>query len=237
MYEPIGRVSPRSIFCASLMLLSALICGVALPSAARAQDDAQRMDWHYDGVLGTSLDVTMYGGDERAMEDAMAAALAEIHRLEMIFSTYTEDSELMRLNRERRTDSASPELLEVVELCESWMAVSGGVFSCRLGEVKARWDRAEREDVAPIVSELLPLARAGRSGTVTVDAQAGSIALGEGVSLDPSGLAKGYIIDRAVATLLEALPPETPLKLDIGGDARYHGAPPGGEGWEIDIAD
>ncbi|HWK55525.1 MAG TPA: DUF2271 domain-containing protein [Hyphomicrobiales bacterium] len=207
-----------------------LACG-----AAHGADDAVSL--HYDGVLGTSLDLTLYGVAREPAEAASAAALTEIARLDAILSSYRDDSELMRLNRSHASSAASTELLDVVELCETWLRRSEERFSCRLGSLIAHWREAETEQAIPDRPTLRHEARAIAEGSVTVARQSGSVQMDPAIALETSGLAKGYVIDRALAVLREQLPQAVAIKLDIGGDAAYWGSPPGAAGWEVGIAD
>jgi len=217
-----------------LLLLST---SLAWPIIAAEPDLVVRLDQHYDGVLGTSLDLTLFATDIAQMESAAAAALAEIARLEQILSTWLPTSELMQLNAAGTTTAASAELLEVASLCEDWFQRTAGSFSCRLGAIFARWDAAEREQTMPLVSAMLPLARAANTATIAIDSARSSIAIDPAFGFDPTGLAKGYIIDRAMAVLRAALPEAKALKLDIGGDASYWGSPPAEQGWLVQVAD
>lgn len=213
-------------------LWAILLCA----TSALAQPEPVRLEQHYDNVLGTSLDVTMWGPDSARMEAAVTAALAEITRLDGILSTWRDDSTLMILNRNRSGTDLPQELLDVVTLCESWRERSEGVFSCRLGQVAQTWKTAQEQQKLPVVVDLLKLARQINQAALTVDAGKRSITLGDGIDLEPSGLSKGYIIDRAVAVLRAEVPDATAIKLDIGGDALYWGAPPASEGWEVQVA-
>ena len=201
-----------------------------------AQSEPVSLEQHYDGVLGTSLDVTMWGTDSARMEAGVTAALTEIARLDAILSTWREDSTVMMLNRSRSADNLPAELMEVVTLCESWRARSDGVFSCRLGQVAQVWKTANEQQKLPVVMDLLKLARQINQAELTINPATSAITLGDGIDLELSGLATGYIIDRAVAVLRAAVPEVTAIKLDIGGDAMYWGAPPGTEGWEVQVA-
>ncbi|HWK54285.1 MAG TPA: DUF2271 domain-containing protein, partial [Hyphomicrobiales bacterium] len=206
-------------------------------ASAAAQPTAEAVEQHYDNVLGTSLDLTVHTPDPARVETAAAAALAEIARLDGILSTWHDDSVLMRLNRERRGTDLPQELIDVVTLCESWRERSGGVFSCRLGRVAQVWQDAQQKQQLPVALELLQLSRRIDQAAITVDTERRAITLGEDIELEPSGLAKGYIIDRAMTVLRAALPEATAIKLDIGGDAFYWGAPPDEDGWPVLVAD
>ncbi len=213
-----------------------LWCILPGTTASLAQPAPQQVVQHYDGVLGTSLDVSLWGPEKAELEQAVAAALEEIARLEALLSTWREDSVLMQLNRNRSGTGLPPELIEVVSLCETWRERSGGIFSCRLGSFTRRWQQAQEAQQLPVVLELLKQAREINQAPLDIDAARGAITLGAGIELEPSGLAKGYIIDRAMAVLRAEAASATALKLDIGGDALYWGSPPGSEGWPVQVA-
>ncbi|MDR2212398.1 MAG: DUF2271 domain-containing protein [Pseudomonadales bacterium] len=202
-----------------------------------AQNAPAPVQEHYDGVLGTSLDISLYSPDAARAEAAITAALAEIARLDAILSTWRDDSVLMRLNRERSGGDLPQELLDVVSLCEFWRERSNGVFSCRLGRIERIWQEARQTQQLPAAQELLQLSRRINQATLDIDAERRAITLGEDIELDPSALAKGYIIDKAAAVLRAELPEAAAIKLDIGGDAFYWGTPPGSEGWQVQVAD
>jgi len=217
-----------------------LLCGIFLISAClpvSAAEDSQSLVRHYENVLGTSMDLIVYGGIQAEQERAADVAVAEIARLEQILSTWRDDSEIMVLNRERTTSQASADLLQVTEACESWMALSSGAFSCRMGQVIKLWDLAEANQEQPIVPNMLPTARTAQQGTIQIDSAARQITLEEAIDLDPSGLAKGYIIDQAMTVLKRELPDATAIKLDIGGDSSYWGAPPNEDAWQVQVSD
>jgi thiamine biosynthesis lipoprotein len=211
----------------SILLLTASL----VPVLASAQD----LSRHYEEVLGTSLDISIYVNDQSNAEAAIDAAVAEIARLEQALSTYREDSELMQLNLSRSSDSASQALLDVLASCEEWIDRSQGTFSCRLGQVIDFWDAAEEAQQVPTRNDALAVARAARIGEISIDAN--SIRLDEGIDVEPSGLAKGYIIDKGMEVLRRELPEAAAIKLDIGGDSVYWGTPPGEDGWDVMVAD
>ena len=77
---------------------SILIMAAALIQPAAAESFA----FHADHVLGTSLDMKIETTSQSSAELAWFAARSEIDRLEALFSTWRNDSEISRLNRERR---------------------------------------------------------------------------------------------------------------------------------------
>src|SRR5690606_10255623 len=135
------------------LLLSALIVAPALHA-----QEMQHFESHYENVLGTTLDLSMYAPDMAQMEAAAEAAVAEIARMDAIVSNYRADSEVMRLNRERMVTGASQELLDIVELCAQWERQTQKRFSCKLGRIIALWNEAERTQQLPDRMELQRLA-------------------------------------------------------------------------------
>jgi FAD:protein FMN transferase len=202
--------------------------------AARAADIFEQ---HYDGVLGTSLDVTIHGVAPAQAASAAQAMLADIARLEQTLSTFRAGSELMQLNAKHATTAASADLLTVLHACQQWQERSAGKFSCRLGSILKIWDDAEKQQVLPERPVVREQARALATAKFEIDATQRKITLDPMLSLEPSGLAKGYIIDRALASLRAKLPTATALKVDIGGDASYWGAPPAQSHWQVAVAD
>jgi thiamine biosynthesis lipoprotein len=213
-----------------------LLC--LLPGALLAQD-IQRFEQHYDDVLGTTLDLTLYGPDSAALASAANAALAEIKRLDAIFSSRNNNSEVTRLNRERLINGASPELLEIIELCTKWEGLAQQRFSCKLGRVINAWNQAEQTQMLPDRIQLRMLATTiAAAPAPTFYRGSSTITLPEPVELEFSGIAIGYIIDHAFYLLRKAVPDATGIKVDIGGDALYWGQPPlsDGTGWRVSIA-
>jgi len=128
-------------------------------------------------VMGMPISIHLRGASAlgEAAERAVAEAFAVFREMDRIFSTYRDDSDLMRLRREEVVLSdASPLLHEALAIGE----------------------QAERDTVGAFTT-LLPT--------------------GEGdLAFDPTGLVKGWAVDRAAARLLDL--PGTSACLNAGGD-------------------
>lgn len=222
------RLPSRAVF---------LLC--CLPSLAAAQEaevtEFEHLEQHYEGVLGTTLDLSIYAPDVAAMEAAAESALREIARLDAIFSNYRSDSEVARLNRERLLTGVSYELLDVVELCAQWEKTTQQRFSCKLGRIIAAWNEAERTQVLPERMAMQRLALAIAAAQPAFFRGTRTINLPEPVDLELSGIATGYIIDHLLELLRKQLPDAVAIKIDIGGDAIYWGQPPGTTGWRVGV--
>ncbi len=180
----------------------------AMPAQAREAETA-RFTFARDGVLGTSLDLTVQTVRPEEAARVELAVLAEIERLRRILSTYDPASEISRVKF--GAEIQSPELAELLTAYDTWTVRSGGALSARLGEVKRLWRDAADSGRAP-------------------DAAALRAALDAPGALNVDALGKGYIIDRAVAVARRLAPAGL---LDIGGDLRAWGE----VNWLVGVAD
>ena len=191
---------------------------------------------HFDGVLGTSMDITVIGAAEGRAVGAIGQTVAEVERLEALLSSYREDSEVARLNRLRELEQPSAELRALLDQCRRWAQLSQNRFSCKLGRVRTAWREAEHAQAPPDRVRLRRLARDIAATELAPDPDGSNpLRLPELVDLDPGGIAKGFIVDRALDAVREALPEAVAIKVDIGGDARYWGTPPRSDGWQVGI--
>ncbi|MBK0052827.1 DUF2271 domain-containing protein [Stenotrophomonas sp. S39] len=214
----------------SLFLLAICMALSGLPSVA-----AGAAELHRDDVLGTSLDLRIDAPEAQAAA-AGRAALAEIERLDALLSRWRADSELSRFNATTAPQELSHDLRAVLRLCEEWRARTEGLFSCRLGGLAQRWQQAQESGVLPTREALRALASDANAAEVRLDDRQ-PVTRPPAVIFDVDALAKGYIIDRALAAARAAAPAATAIGLDIGGDARYWQADGAGQAWPVGVAD
>jgi thiamine biosynthesis lipoprotein len=120
---------------------------------------------------------------------AVDEAFAWLRRVDVVFSTYKNDSEISRLNRgELAPADVSAEVRRVLDECERLREETGGYFDAR------------------------------------VRADAG---------VDPSGLVKGWSVDRAAEILAEA--GATTFSIYAGGDVLTRGYPEPERVWRVAI--
>ncbi|VFR90172.1 Thiamin biosynthesis lipoprotein ApbE [plant metagenome] len=214
----------------STLLLAIFVTLCTLLGAA-----ARAAELHRDDVLGTSLDLRIDAPADQAMA-AERAVLAEIARLDVVLSRWREDSELSRFNASVEPQDLSCDLRTVLGLCEEWRARTEGLFSCRMGALAQRWQQAQESGLLPTREELRVLASAAAAAEVSLD-DSRPVARPQAVLFDVDALAKGYIIDRALAAARAAAPAATAISLDIGGDAHYWQSSGAGEAWQVGVAD
>ena len=215
--------------------LGVLMAGAGATAAFALPVQAQAQAWrfHADPVLGTSLDVVAMAGDRTTARVAADAALAEIARLDRVLSGWRDDSELSRLNRSGAAP-VSPELFEVLSACEHWRRETDGAFDARQGAVFAQ----RRENPGADPAAITRLWDTAAEADVRLDAATRTVFRPEPVRFAPEALAKGYVVDAALASARAAAPGLSGLMIDIGGDLRCWGAgPDGAKGWIVGVAD
>ena len=104
-----------------------------------------------------------------------------------------------------------------------------------MGAVRNAWRAAEDSQTVPNRKDLRALARKLRLTELPPAAER-PYRLPDHVQLDLGGIAKGYIIDRAIVAMSEAAPDASGIKVDIGGDGLYRGTLTGGERWRVGLS-
>lgn len=183
-------------------------------------------------VLGTRLDVRLRAENEAAARAAMQRARAEIARLDRVFNWRDAGSELGRLNASKR-HVASDDLFTVVAAAERWRAASSGAYSARLGRLLEAWRGAV---AMPDRAQTADWAREIASAPVELDQATRMIVRPDVVRFDLDGIAKGFIVDRALEAAM-ASEGVFGAMIDIGGDVRVAGAAPDEAGWSIGLPD
>ena len=218
-------------------LLSALWlwnAALAAPTAGAREGPSLRVH-HRENVLGTSFEMVIVGIDDKSQDAVVAATLTEIQRLEKLLSSWQPESELSRVNVAASAVDVSAELAEVLALCEDWRRRTGSAFSCRIGELIRQWRALEGKSDLPDRTALRKLARTLDRLDITV--RQDDFVRPPTLRWDIDGVAKGYVLDKALSVARRQAPRASGIGIDIGGDAIYFGHAPEGKPWRIAVAD
>ncbi|WP_228473015.1 FAD:protein FMN transferase [Streptomyces cyaneochromogenes] len=140
--------------------------------------------------MGTVFSFDVRGGDPGAVQSALEEAVAGLHRVDEVFSTYRDDSQVSRLARDELTvDDCDPDVAEVLALAAQAERISEGWFSTRYE---------------------------GR--------------------LDPTGIVKGWSVERAARRLVD-VPGVTGVSVNGGGDVQLLGVPGPQRPWRVGVSD
>lgn len=153
-------------------------------------------------ALGVEAGMQFLHYSRAAVAKAVAASVAEIYRLEAIFSLYRDESELVRLNRDGRLDRASPELIAVLAEARRISEISNGAFDITVQPLWALHRRHYANGTTPKEREVRAILELVDYRGVEVSGQKVYLAR-PGMRLTLNGIAQGYITDR-VAELVRA---------------------------------
>lgn len=179
-----------------------------------AQENSKH--FHYANVLGTSFDIDIDASNSKAIEPAIEQMLAQIKQLELVLSTWRNNSEISQLNTDKKAQSLSAELSEVLGLCQHWRNKSQQHFSCRMGALKKVWLQAVTNKAIPDRVQLRALA--SRLNKLSIDRQSEPMVIDDDLIFDLDGVAKGYILDKVMKELVSSLPSARTISLNLGGD-------------------
>lgn len=165
-------------------------------------------------LLGTIVEIEVDGAGPAIAERAIAAAFDAIALVQRLMSFHDCDSDLGRINREafRKPVRVHPLTARVLRRAHAFHAASEGLFDCAVGfELMRR--------------ELLPSDGLGHVSTGSIAALLvsadDSVSLAAPVAIDLGGIAKGFAVDRAIATLRAAGIRQATV--NAGGDLRVMG--------------
>jgi thiamine biosynthesis lipoprotein len=182
--------------------------------------------------MGLPVRIRLYSANEEAAGPAAAAAFTRVAALDQMMSDYRPDSELRRLGS--AWSPVSRELFAVLERAIEIADETGGAYDPTVGPLVALWRDARQSHRLPDASAIDTAKTLVGWRLVQLDAARPAVRLArEGVRLDLGGIAKGYIIQQA----LQAMIPfgVTRALVEAGGDIVVGDAPPGRDGWSIDV--
>jgi FAD:protein FMN transferase len=215
--------------------ITGLFAGATLAGrAVRGESGEQLIRW--DGsVLGAVSSLELYHADRSAAERLIEECLAEVGRLERIFSLYRPDSALARLNRDGRLDDPPPELTAVLAQSLHFSEISGGAFDVT---VQPLWTLYADHFARPDADPAGPPDAAIEAAKAFVDYRQVQVSVNRlalakpGMGLTFNGIAQGYITDSVVALLRRRGVDKVLAQLDA---YRSSGRHPDGRSWHVGI--
>jgi thiamine biosynthesis lipoprotein len=200
----------------------------------------------YEGTrlsMGCVYAIVAYGEDAAALPRIVDEALDEVDRIDRLMSNYKPESPLSRLNREAASPgfatpvAVDPELFDMIAESLRYSRESDGAFDITVGPLMKAWGFFNADGHMPATRVLDEARRRVGYRHVLLDPSAHTIRFDQrGVELDLGGIAKGYAVDRVVSLLRERH--VAAALVSAGGSTLYAlGAPPGEEGWEVNVQD
>jgi thiamine biosynthesis lipoprotein len=166
--------------------------------------ESSESNW-YSGeqaIMGTAVQVTLWSGTRAAAEAAIAAVMAEMHRIDHAMSPHKPESELSRINREAAAGpvALSREMCGLLARAIEFSHRSGGAFDITYASAGRLYDY--RAHIKPGEAQLAEARAAIGYRHLLLDPTAGTLRFTHpGTRIDLGGFAKGHAVDRSVAIL------------------------------------
>jgi thiamine biosynthesis lipoprotein len=158
-------------------------------------------------LMGTMVEVTIMDGGSRGadgLDSAVEAAYQEIKRLEQLFSSYLPLSDVSRIsaNAGKGPVVVSPEVAAVTAEAIRMAVLTHGAFDPTIGALGRVWSFSGEVKEVPAQDTVARLRALVDYRAVIVDTRASTVELKKpGMAFNLGGIAKGYIVGRAVEVL------------------------------------
>jgi thiamine biosynthesis lipoprotein len=222
-----------------VLVATAPVCGaepIASPPAPAETEPAVARLVETRRLMGVPWTITVFA-DDATGRPAIAAAFAEVSRLEGILSDYDPESELSRLSATAPAAAPVPvgdDLWRVLEQAAAIRDATGGGFDITVGPLTTLWRRSRGSGRLPPADKLATAREAVGPTTILLDPAARTCRLlRSGMRLDPGGIGRGDALDRAREVL--AARGVAAALIECSGDVAVSGPPPGAAGWRIAV--
>lgn len=217
-------------------LITVAAAAAGLPLLLKATGAQARLVTWEGTTLGAPSSIKLYATDEGKARAAITAALAELARLEAVFSVYRADSAISALNRDGRIDNAPADFVALLNKSLDLARISEGRYDPTVQPVWQTYFRhftaANPDANGPSRAQLD--AALALVGWHNVEVSGKSVAFAKpGMGLTLNSGAQGYITDK-VAEVLRAHGFERMI-VDMG-EPRALSTKPDGSAWRIGIA-
>ncbi len=191
-------------------------------------------------AMGSQCRLTVFNDGS----DLVPMAREFIDRLESAWSRFRPDSELSQLAlRSGVPTLVGPETSVLIDRARRAWSATGGLFDPTMADELADLgydrDHLELEPAGAGETVTVPgnvtTMRRSRCGEIVHDLASGLAWLPPGVAVDPGGIGKGLAADLTADRLTEA--GALGGFIDLGGDIRFFGRPPGRADWEVEVED
>ncbi len=186
-------------------------------------------------IMGTRITVEIEHKDKNQGQQAIAAVMQEMRRIDASMSPYKPDSELARLNRGAASKSVvvSDEMFELLKRSKDFSRLTQGAFDITFASAGFLYDY--RAQIKPDSRDLKQAVDAISYHNIRLEQAQRSVSYSKpGVKIDLGGIAKGHAVDNSIS-LLQKMGVKNAL-VTAGGDTRVIGRR-WGRPWHIGIRD
>ncbi len=205
-------------------------------SLAAAPAEAKEVFSRAELAMGTLISVQIKADKQEESDICYDAAAAEINRLEKIFSSYIEDSDVSRINATPgQWVAITPETAELLALSVEMAGLTEGAFDPTVGSLVKLWSADQVYHRIPADEEIQEALKYVGYDKIEVKEENGQhfAKIGEHQRITLGGIAKGYILDRVIEVVNKKGCPDA--LLSFGGDVTGTGTNAEDVPWRLGI--
>lgn len=189
-------------------------------------------------LMGNRFEISVVTDDEEKGNGLVAAAVAEIQRIEKLLTTFSDSSEtnLINANAGIQPVPVSTETLELIQRSIQISKITQGAFDITYGSIDKRlWNFDKTMTALPDAATAKQMVKLINYRNVIIDEANNTVFLKEkGMRIGFGGIGKGYAAEKA-KQLLKQLGVESGI-VNASGDLTTWGHQPNGKPWTIGIA-
>jgi thiamine biosynthesis lipoprotein len=222
---------------ASLLAVACVLCGVRPVLHAQVTSPSGGVSHEFRYIMGTSVEVRAYNGDQGTRAVAISEAFGAIAEVDRLMSNYRNDSELAAVNAGAAASpvAVSNPLFSVLAAAQQVSDRSGGAFDITVGPLMKLWGFHDKKPRLPSAAELDAVKPLVNYRNLLLDNAARTIRFARpGVEIDLGGIAKGFAVELAANVLKRH---GLAGFIDAGGNQYMVGLPPGKSSWTVGVRD
>jgi len=190
-------------------------------------------------LMGNSFELTVVADDEEWANGKIKMAIEEIKRIEKLFTTFDEDSETNRINRQAGIAPVvvSMEVYQLIERAMRISSITDGAFDLSYGSIdKKLWNFDTTMTSLPDNKTARSMVKLINYKNIILDKENSTVMLKEkGMRIGFGGIGKGYAAEMA-KSLLKREGVVAGI-INASGDLATWGSQPNNEPWTIGIVD
>ncbi len=190
-------------------------------------------------LMGNTFEITVVGQDPKWADIKLDMAVEEIRRIERLLTTFNEDSQTNRINKNAGlcATEVDREVFNLIERSIRISEITDGAFDITYGAVdKKLWNFDQNMIAMPSEAHAKSMVRLINYKNIILDHQLGTVMLREvGMRIGFGGIGKGYAAEMAKALLKSE--GVTSGIVNASGDLTAWGTQPNGQPWTIGIVD
>lgn len=214
-----------------------LLSGCSLPTSNEQEKDSKQIASNNQEessieifAMDTYMTLKAYGENR---EEALAVAQTEIERLDALWSVGESDSEVSKLNREKKL-TVSDETMKLLTCAKDISKQTKGAFDITIYPLMNLWGFTTQKYKVPTKDEINQIlnSQVGMD-KVEVSAKTNKVTLKDNAQIDLGGIAKGYTSSQ-VAKIYEDCGVESGV-ISLGGNVQAIGTKVDGSRWKVGI--